>query len=370
MTEKNTSEHKTNLRHNIPEYDMLRVVLTLLVITGHSTYYRIMTPYGGCDYTAYTLPNRSTVYHLASMLVTLIYMFHMPLYMALSGALYRVKISVQGGYASYKHLVVDKAKKLLIPFIVVTLFYSVPLKYISGYYSDSNNILRDIFIGQVLIQGNTHLWFLPTLFMIFITVYSIEKNVKVSWKLVLFVLFVVSFISPIIHIEFLMKVMQYLFWFYFGYCFEIIREHENIKVLNMPLIFIVCIIIFLISALLSKVIPENSGTVVYSVIERTLSFIAAISGCACIYIFSFILIKYERQKGLFKIIRDNSFGLYLYSDTWNYIVMNIAVGLFGHTVFITNIGATLFVFCRIIFTFIVAFAVSMLLKKLKIKIIV
>lgn len=83
----------------IHEYDILRVIVTLLVIIGHSTYYVISTPYGGCDYTSLTLPNLSLFARLAAYLTRLVYLFHMPLYMALSGALYRLKNSAGGGTA-------------------------------------------------------------------------------------------------------------------------------------------------------------------------------------------------------------------------------------------------------------------------------
>ena len=34
----------------IIEYDMLRVVVTILVLISHCMYYRIVTAYGGIDY--------------------------------------------------------------------------------------------------------------------------------------------------------------------------------------------------------------------------------------------------------------------------------------------------------------------------------
>ena len=77
-------------------YDWVRLIATILVIIGHSTYYYIMTQYGGCDYTAFTLPKLSNFYRMAEYMVSIIYLFHMPLYMALSGALYRRK-NLTGG---------------------------------------------------------------------------------------------------------------------------------------------------------------------------------------------------------------------------------------------------------------------------------
>ena len=91
---KESAENNTHI--NITEYDTLRVIVTLLVIIGHSTYYYIMTQYGGCDYTAFTLPKLSNFYRMAEYMVSIIYLFHMPLYMALSGALYRRK-NLTGG---------------------------------------------------------------------------------------------------------------------------------------------------------------------------------------------------------------------------------------------------------------------------------
>lgn len=96
-----------------------------------------------------------------------IYIFHMPLFIALSGALYKKSLD-KGRYSTFVELLNKKSKSLLIPFGAVTVLYSVPIKFISGYFNQSNDIVKDIFVGQILIQGNTHLWYLLTLFAIFI----------------------------------------------------------------------------------------------------------------------------------------------------------------------------------------------------------
>ena len=58
----------------------------------------------------------------------------------------------------------NKFRRLLLPFLLTAVFVSIPLKYFSGYWEKSNGLIGDIIIGQLLLQGNTHLWFLPTLF--------------------------------------------------------------------------------------------------------------------------------------------------------------------------------------------------------------
>lgn len=78
---------------SIIEYDVVRVMTTVLVLIGHATYYTINTPYGGCDYSFFAEPRISIIYQIAICITTIIYAFHMPLYMALSGALFRHKMS-------------------------------------------------------------------------------------------------------------------------------------------------------------------------------------------------------------------------------------------------------------------------------------
>ena len=257
-----------------------------------------------------------------------------------------------------------------MPFIVVTLFYSVPLKYISGYYSNSGNIFKDVVVGQVLVQGNTHLWFLPVLFVIFIIIYALEKTLRNSaGGGIALSLFVASYASVFIPIGIVSNALYYALWFYAGYRFEDYRENINANLKKRPRIIILFIIVFLCSGLLRKLLSDWAETLpICSVLERCVRYICAVFGCGLVYSISYFLSKTNITKWrLFKVIRTNTLGLYLYSDTWNYIILNIATTLFGSTVFVTNTGSALIYFSRIAITFSIALAVSMVLKKIKVK---
>lgn len=61
-------------KNRIVEYEMLRVIVTLLVVVGHCTYISIVTPYGGVDYTAVFQPTAtSTVLKMARLVTAMIY---------------------------------------------------------------------------------------------------------------------------------------------------------------------------------------------------------------------------------------------------------------------------------------------------------
>ena len=244
------------------------------------------------------------------------------------------------------------------------------MKYLSGYYNNSSNVLKDAFVGQVLVHGNTHLWFLPTLFVIFIIFYPIEKTVKKlpGWGLTI-CLFVASLISYIVHKSVSHQVLYYSFWFYIGYCFENNRKKLNAYLDKKPKTFFIFVLLFLASGLAKKLISVWAGMYVGGyILECIIGYICAGMGCYVVYSLSYYLSKTDIINcRMFKIIRANSFGLYLYSETLNYEILNVATALFGSTLFVTNIGAALLYISRIIITFSIALVVSMLLKKFKIK---
>lgn len=67
------------------KYDILRVFLTILVVVGHGTYYKIQTPFGGVDYSGLMLlegVEDTKIHILTSYLTGLIYTFHMPVFFA------------------------------------------------------------------------------------------------------------------------------------------------------------------------------------------------------------------------------------------------------------------------------------------------
>ena len=349
----------------IVDYDVLRVIVTLLVVLSHCTYYIIMTPYGGCDYSYLTLPKLSAFYQGVTTYITSpIYLFHMPLYMALSGALF----CLRGGVQHYKHLLRNKAKKLLIPFIAVALCYSVPLKYISGYYTQSKNLVKDIFVGQVLIQGNTHLWFLPTLFLIFTGAYFIDRYFKISRKILFVSLLIASLASAVMPVLLLKQLMQYAFWFYAGYCFEERRPEINLSIEKHPYSGWLYVFGFILIQCLCQALPEYPGKDVFDVMQYLCRFLCAGFGCCIVYFISHFLAETNiaKQK-LFLTLRNNTMGLYLYSDPWNYVILYLAVKYFGNKVFVTNSGAAMLFFCRFIITFAIGLAVSVALRKHKIK---
>lgn len=170
----------------VEEYNIIRVFATLLVVIGHSGYISPMTKYGGISMGEYSVPVAQTA---IDMLIRLIYTFHMPLFFSLSGALFYRKIA-NDGYKNAKDLIYNKTKRLLIPFILCTLLWVIPLKAVAGYWSHSYNVFHDIIEGQILLLGNTHMWFLWVLFVITLLSYLLrnEEIIRIIVAIVMFII--------------------------------------------------------------------------------------------------------------------------------------------------------------------------------------
>lgn len=59
-----------------------------------------------------------------------IYSFHMPIYMIISGVLASYALCVK----SQKEYIIDRFNRLMVSFILCGVLYAVPIKYISGFY--------------------------------------------------------------------------------------------------------------------------------------------------------------------------------------------------------------------------------------------
>ena len=161
---------KPQTASRVAAYDIVRCAALLLVLLGHTSYQTIATPYGGIDIAAVRAAAglADTAIHQAmEAVVSGIYTFHMRLFFALSGAVFYLRLR-QGAYTAPRRaartFLGQKARRLLVPFLVTALFYAMPLKAAAGCWAASAHPLRDILLGQFLLLGNSHLWFLAMLF--------------------------------------------------------------------------------------------------------------------------------------------------------------------------------------------------------------
>ncbi len=351
-------------KKRIIEYDLLRFVLVLLVVIGHCAYYKIDTIYGGINY--FSNNNYPAIKYLLDGIVSFIYTFHMPLFFALSGALFVHTVNKTNNISI---LIRNKFKRLIIPFFAVALLYSIPLKYFSNYYINSSNLLKDIIVGQLFIQGNNYLWFLPTLFFIFIIIYLLERT-KLSVKTKIIIYLGLNLLKDLIPIVLIAQIVKYLIYFYIGFLFEKYKNKIIDYIYNHQakiILIIYMIIFYIIINILNFIIHKYYFNIIFKIV---ISFLKAISiALALLLILTFVheiskKLKIKNNKFI-NLINKYSFGIYLFSDPLNYLILFIFANILGINYFYTETGS-LVIFCsRFILTLSISILITFILDKLR-----
>lgn len=335
-----------------------RVLTMLLVIIGHCTYYKIQTDYGGIDYQR-TFVKSCLSEKVFETIVSLIYIFHMPMFAMISGMCFNWTLKKE---MSLTNLVSSKSLRLLIPFVFTALFVSIPIKYVVGYWDESTYVFRDIILGQFLLGGNSHLWFLVSLFEVFIISYTIGKinyNKGAIYFCLIFIVALVGkrFESP--NWLGLTGAAKLLFFFEIGrYYFDKINR---LSIIRGKVLFVHLITFCLMGKLLLSIHITKGG----SLLLIPLQFLA-VYGCLILIGFSKWLVKNSICSRLITHLDKDSFGLYLFSDPFNYAILAIACPLLGTMIFTDNVTYTLMFFTRFVLTLVVSLMITKLVKNLKI----
>ena len=177
-------------------------------------------------------------YVLTNRLNWFIYLFHMPLFMCVSGFLY-CKKKEQVTLKNYKNFVIKKVINLSIPYFTFYLVYLL----LNIIFSSSVNTPKGIneFIGMFN-KPISPFWFLYALLSIFIIIPIVEKIFKNNKKSVMIFLFILKIISIFwkCNIYFVYAIMTYAIYFYFGiFITEEVKKDKNSskKMIGLAIIY-------------------------------------------------------------------------------------------------------------------------------------
>lgn len=276
-------------------YDMLKVFTTFLVVFAHAS--RMYTGQG------VVMPmNKSEILMHCTWLI---YSFHMPLFMCVTGMVYGLCIDDLGKYDNTIKFIKSKAKRLLIPYLFWGIFYVAPIMVWFGFTDQS--YVEYCINGIVLAQNSRHLWFILTLFFIFVicAVYrEICKKVKIHlhWIVLLLITLLLYILAGAIPTIFCMQsVASYLIYFYFGILLNRVKRQYQSILIN-PFISILLFVSFIY---------------IYKFVHPILSTPIAI---LFIYNLSFIINEKLCENKLFLELKMNGFGIYIFHPMIIYIL--------------------------------------------------
>lgn len=262
----------------------------------------------------------------------------MPLFMAVSGACFSWSIAK---FSSMKDLAKNKVKRLLIPFLMVTTFVAVPLKYLSGYWKKSGTIIKDIFCGQYLLFGNSHLWFVVSLFLIFMIFYLLEKRGIKKNTVYWLMLTLISLVgSALLHFSMLFGdffgipgALKYLLFFAIGFStFKYWNQVVPISIWQQSLSWLAFISTVVLCILFSKYFDLF---LLKAIILFPINTLLALWGGVNMVFLSKTVLRFERVKTgvIYHFANRFNYELYLFSDPFNYVLIVWLMQYLGQSLF-------------------------------------
>lgn len=268
----------------------------------------------------------------------------MPLFFSISGFLF-----YNSKKETYKDMTIKKIKRLIIPYIFIAFIWVIPIRYIVHYSNYVNHSLAYNIVNNILLgKDNGHLWYLPTLFIIFLVfnLYKIKDRKNQLTKLSDIILFVAVLIISLLGNKlptYIGKSAIYLLYFFIGYMINKYKIHE--KVQKNTLLLIIYLIIQSLVVLFIKNIS------LYKILS-----------CILPIIFIFITFSFNKIKEnkIIEEISNNSYRIYLFHSPLTY---------FSYTYW-PNINPLLMVFINFIVYGKVSFYITKLISKTKLKFII
>ena len=269
-------------------------------------------------------PVSSPIYGL---IASYVYTFHVPMLVFVSGAVYYYCRKNKEKYKSLGGLAVNKFKRLIIPFLAIGLFYSIPIKYLIGNIEKGTliNSIKNFLLGL----STGHLWYLLMLFDIFILFYLYEKfiiNKKYSVSLNIIIFTLLYIFSGIFTGLFLInRAIQYSIFFYLGYEFFRSKDKVYSKIGSIK----TSVIIMLISLILILVSKIQINNAILNRVFSLINVVIAVIGITETFLFVYLInnkMKKEKLKdSIDKFINyfsKYSFNIYLLHEPLIFIVLS------------------------------------------------
>lgn len=144
----------------IPELDIMKLVGIVLVVVGHVT--RMFTPQG-------LIPQADDT-GIMDILTKVIYSFHMPLFVFVSGMTFALIATRRSNYHNIISFMRKKTMRLMIPYFSFAILWVLPFMVGFGFRD-----LKSYFINGICLSlDSRHLWYVWMLFNVFLLVYILR----------------------------------------------------------------------------------------------------------------------------------------------------------------------------------------------------
>lgn len=285
----------------VPELDTMKFYGILFVVLGHVA----------MMYTRSSImPHFTDLSPFMIGIKNVIYAFHMPMFIFISGCIFAFQLEILHRNITYKSLLKSKIRRLLVPFFTIGFFWVLPVMALLG-LRDPIHYAID---GFVLAIDPRHLWYVLMLFWSFLIFFILRAfclrcGISQLWIGTFAIILYVAYQYPNMRMPYFQigSVMNYFIWFVLGYFFMLYKAkawHVSFGAFFLSLWAIIGDIF-----LFDHLLPSSLVKVAF-----------AIDGITIMYFISKNLSERITRTNLYSEIVKNSFGIYLFHPMIIYII--------------------------------------------------
>lgn len=241
----------------------------------------------------------------------LIYCFHMPLFIFISGYLakFTIKQDKISDSINYKRFIYKKTKRLIIPYIFISSLTFLPKAMLSAYALRPIDFSFKAYFHMLIYPLDNVIkffWFLPTIYIISILTFLIINNIKGYNRTILFVIItcfftLLSIFNPIEEVSILCfnNIAHYWIFYILGIIFYNIQNcAEKNKIYNNKFLTLALLNIFIVFVL-------------YTNGSNLVNFLYAICGIALSISLGYLYIK--SNLNFTNHLYGSTYAIYLFS---------------------------------------------------------
>ena len=254
--------------------------------------------------------------------------FHVQTFTMISGYLFAYKMfSRKGIYSEFSSFFKSKAKRLLVPLLFISLFWSGPIGYLFFRWDRST-----IFHNYILCEGPDQLWFILMLFDVFIIAWFLWDRVKdncfIGWAFVLFLSVLGKIgISYLPNYYQIWIACQYLFFFYIGIRIRQKEEKGNKTIVSsVPsyiwALFHICLFVISRQNAFDEMILKLFGGMIYKLYEMGVGLLLPVIGSVSAFtVLNDLADKANWNNDSFIRLYSYSMPMYLFNQQICYFVI-------------------------------------------------
>lgn len=286
----------------------LKTIMMILIIVYHSI--ALWLPEGWFNQAP---AEQNTVFKYTAQWLNMI---HIYTFVFVSGYIYSHGRFKLAKYLSFKELIRKKVKRLIVPYILVSLVWCIPM-YIFFFRPSIGIVIKNFGLGF----SPSQLWFLLMLFFLFIIVYFpspllLKFDLRITSLLSFGIYIIYVVLSSCISLPFqILTSIKFMPFFIMGINFD-----KYIKENNKTYIVYVYLAINIVLFLIYCALPGTS--IFFKIGKKTLAYFVSLSGILfAVYFISKVNNKKIWSKKYYLFCENNSFTFYLFHQQIIWIVI-------------------------------------------------